>query len=183
MFLPGLFRVMHHSLSRCSAPGQCLIHVFRESWMRWLQKPLVSSSSLSTASSHHFHFLSLSSATLFTNHFLYFCFPPSSPHAVFDFSSSLYTFIPFSAFCHLSLSTSHILNMLFSSSPPCTCSHSYDVHWCHLSASSETQHIKISVSLARTFRPPWIIQVCISALHPWPREKCFYFQPQVMKSG
>ncbi len=151
--------------------------------MHRVQKPLVSSSFLSTVSSLHFHFLSFQSSSQqhinspylhSLSTFSYFCFP-LSPLIFLDFPYLLQTFLPFHAFCHPSPFTSHTSNIL---PPPCTCSHLYSIHWCHLSASSETQHIKISISLARTFRPSWIIHTHISAPHfLTPREVLLFSTP------
>lgn len=120
--------------------------------------PLVSPSCLSSVSSLHLSYIC-------------YCFKT----AIF---SSLSSFVeldflgPLQAVCQPSPFTSHISSRLF---PLCTCSHSYNVHWCHLSSSNEMQHIKISISLARTFRPCWIIHVHISAPHPMTLRKVLLF--------
>lgn len=79
----------------CSRP--CLIHVIRKSWMHRVQKPLVSSSFLSTASSLHFLFLRPPSITL--------C-PPFQTSVVLsglffllNFPYLLILFLPLHTFC------------------------------------------------------------------------------------
>lgn len=87
---------------------------------------------------------------------------------------------PSHVFHHSSPSTSYTPSMPFRLY---TCFHSYNAHWCHLSASNEPQHIKKHVF------PPLELsdhaKLFTSAyLHiSWPPEKCFYSQPQVIKSG
>lgn len=146
--------------------------------MHRVQKPLASSSFLSRASSFSHPLLSSQQykSTSFINHTL-----SSFSFIHRSVTSSRYTWFsliaqspPFHAFCCPSSSTSHI-STCFS---PCTCSYSYNVHWCHLPASNETQHIKISISLARTFRACWIIDIHISALHSLtPREVLLFSTP------
>lgn len=130
----------------CSRP--CLIHVIRKSWMHRVQKPLVSSSFLSTASSLHFLFLRPPSITL--------C-PPFQTSVVLSGLFFFYSIFPICSFYSslYTLSVTLLLHHTYHEHafPHGTCSHSYNVHWCHLSASNETQLIKISISLARTFRP------------------------------
>lgn len=80
VFLPGLFKVMHHSLSPLHRRGQCLIHgfLFLKSWMLWLWKPLVSSSFLSVGASSLFSRHPNNTPTFFINHF-----PSSLPFLLF----------------------------------------------------------------------------------------------------
>lgn len=145
--------------------------------MHWVQKPLVSSSFLSTASSLHFYFLSSQSSSQQYN-LLHpplhsFVFPSVLLFYLIFLPCSL-GFSLFHTFRHLSPFTPHTSNM----PSPYACSHSYNVHWCHLSASNETQPIKKSILLARTFRPSWIIHIRISAPHLLtPREVLLFSTP------
>ena len=176
VFLPGLFSVTHHSLSCRSAPGQCLIHGLRKSWMHQVQKPLASSCLLSifSSTSSPLNRHPDDSTHLVINHPPFYAFV-SSQSSCFTWFSLL------SLFSVTSLLSPHIPRAYVPPPLPCTCSHSCAVHWCHLSASSETQHIKISVSLARTFRPSWIIHIHISAPHLLTSREVLL--PHVMKSG
>lgn len=155
--------------------------------MHRVQKPLVSSSFLSTASSLHFHILSFQSPSQRHTNSLY---QSLSVHLfMLLFSVLLFSLIFLTCLIHFPpsmlnvtlLLSPHIPRIYFHPPPPphpCTCSHSYNVHWCHLSASSETQHVKISISLARTFRPSWIIHTHISAPHfLTPREVLLFSTP------
>lgn len=159
VFLPGLFSVTHHWPVSLLCPGQCLIHTFCKSWMHKVQKPLVPSSFLPRES-----IIGFTSSPLLMN-----LLQVSSCDIWFSTHWSVRSGLPAPAFCCASLSTSHVSHT--HTFPPCTCFYSYNAQWCHRSASNETQHIKISFSLARTFRPRWIIHLHISAPHPMtPRE-------------
>lgn len=156
--------------------------LFYKSWMHPVQKPLVSSSFLSTASSLHFHFLSSQSssnnaATSPTGHSLEAFQRLFFPLFLFNFPFfCLNSFLHSHISCHLSSHLTHLKSMLF---PLSACSYSYTAHWCHLSASNETQHRKKNLSpFARTFRPPWIIHIHISAACLLtPREVLLFSNP------